>query len=150
MSGLIPFNRENSRLARAGTGFDDFYNMLDDFFSDGIMPGRNLLKDTFKIDIVEKENEYLIEAELPGVRKEEIDLNVDDENLTISVTHTEETNKDGKNYIHRERRATSMNRRIRLAGAKLEQITAKLQDGVLLITIPKDIKSFSSRKIDIE
>ncbi len=31
MAGLIPFNRRNSSLARTGTGFDDFYNMLDDF-----------------------------------------------------------------------------------------------------------------------
>jgi len=149
MSGLIPFNRKHSNLARAGAGFEDFYNMLDDFFSDGLMQNRNLLRDTFKIDIVENEKDYSIEAELPGINKEEIDLNVEDETLTISVNRTEETNKDGKNYIHRERRATSMIRRVRLANAKLEDITAKLEEGVLTITIPKDIKTNTTRKIDI-
>ena len=149
MSGLIPFNRKHNNLARAGANFEDFYNMLDDFFSDGIMQNRNLLRDTFKIDIVENEKDYSIEAELPGINKEEIDLNVEDETLTISVNRTEETNKDGKNYIHRERRATSMIRRIRLANAKLEDITAKLEEGVLTITIPKDIKTNTTRKIDI-
>ena len=148
MSGFIPFNRKNNNLARAGTGYEDFYNMLDDFFSDGVMPGRNLLRDTFKIDIVEKETEYLVEAELPGTKKEEIDLSIEEENLSINVNRSEETNK-GRNYIHRERRAASMSRRVRLAGAKLDQITAKLEDGVLIITIPKDIKTPSSRKIDI-
>ena len=148
MSGFIPFNRKNNNLARTDTGFEDFYNMLDDFFSDGTLPGRNLLRDTFKIDILEKETEYIIEAELPGFRKEEIDLGIEEENLCINVSRSEEANK-GKNFIHRERRATSMNRRVRLAGAKLDQITAKLEDGILAITIPKDIKTISTRKIDI-
>ena len=150
MSGLVPFNRRGNNLARTGLGFDDFYNMLDDFFSDGMMPGRNLLRDTFKIDIVETENEYRVEAELPGVQKNEIGLNVEDDNLCISVAHMEEVNKEEKNYIHRERRASSMSRRIRLAGAKLEDIKAKLEEGVLIVTIPKDVKANTSRKIDIE
>ena len=149
MAGLIPFNsRKNTELARAGTGFD-LYNMLDDFFSDSLMSSRNLLRDTFKIDIEEKETEYRVEAELPGIKKEEIDLNIDNETLSISVNRTEETNKDGKNFIHRERRATSMSRSIRLANAKLDAITAKLDEGILAITIPKDEKATTSRKIDI-
>ncbi|MDR2156295.1 MAG: Hsp20/alpha crystallin family protein [Clostridiales Family XIII bacterium] len=150
MAGLIPFNRRNTELARAGTGFEDFYNMLDDFFSDNWLSGRNLLRDTFKIDIEEKENEYCVEAELPGIAKDEIDLGVEDDNLIISVNRTEEANKDGKNYIHRERRAASMSRRIRLANAKLDAIKAKLEEGVLSVTIPKDDKSGALRKIAIE
>ena len=153
MAGLVPFNRnKNTNLARAGTGFEDFYNMLDDFFNDSFLssPNRNLMRDSFKLDIQEKENEYLIEAEVPGIKKEEIDLNIDDDNLCISVNRVEESNKESKNYIHRERRASSMSRRVRLAGAKLDEIKAKLDDGVLTVTIPKDVKSSTSRKIDIE
>ena len=150
MAGLIPFNRRNSVFSHTGTGFEDFYNMIDDFFNDGLVPNRNLLRDSFKLDIVEKEAEYLIEAEVPGIRKDEIDLSIDEENLCISVNRIEESNNDGKNYIHRERRASSMSRRVRLAGAKLDEITAKLDDGVLTITIPKDIRANVSRKIDIK
>ena len=155
MTRLIPFNRKNTNLTNASAnsaGFNDFYNMLDDFFNDSFMssPGRNLLRDTFKLDIEEKENEYLIEAELPGITKEEIDLNIDDDNLCISVNRVEEANDDGKNYIHRERRWTSMSRRVRLANAKLDDITAKLDNGVLSVSIPKDVKASSTRKIDIE
>ena len=150
MAGLVPFNSKSSNLTRTGVGFEDFYNMLDDFFNDGLTSGRNLLKDTFKIDIVEKDEEYVIEAEVPGIRKDEIDLNIENENLCISVNRTEETNKDGKNYIHRERRASSMSRRVRLAGAKLDEIKAKLEDGVLSVTIPKNIKTSASRKIEIK
>ena len=151
MAGLVPFNRRNNNsLARTGSGYDDFYNMIDDFFNDGLMPRRNLSRDSFKLDIVEKDNEYLIEAEMPGVKKEEIDLGIEDDNLCISLNRTEESNRDGRNYIHRERRSTSMNRRVRLANAKLSEIKAKLDDGVLTVTIPKDDRTNTSRKIDIE
>jgi HSP20 family protein len=150
MAGLIPFNRRNAELARTGTGFEDFYNMLDDFFSDNWLSGRNLSKDTFKIDISEADDGYHIEAELPGVKKEEISLGIEDENLLISVNRAEETNDEGKNFIHRERRTSSMSRRIRLAGADPDSITAKLEDGVLNITIPKSEPVNTTRTIEIE
>ena len=149
MAGLVPFNRRNNNLTRS-SGFENFYNMLDDFFGDGLMPNRNLLRDSFKIDIEEKEKEYLIEAELPGIKKEEIDLGIEDDNLCITVNRSDEVNNEGKNYIHRERRASSMSRRIRLADASLSEIKAKLEEGVLTITIPKEDKTSTSRKIDIE
>jgi len=109
--------------------------MLNDFFGDSLMsPGRSLLRDTFKIDIDETEQDYRVEAELPGVAKEEIDLNADDKSLCITVNRTEEVKR---NFIHRERRFISMSRRVRLAGANLDDIKAKLEDGVLTVTIPK-------------
>lgn len=149
MSGLIPFNRKSNGLARS-SDFDVFHSMLDDFFGDSWLPGRNLLRDTFKIDIEETDEEYRIEAELPGVQKSEIDLSADDDILCISVNREEEVNKEGKNYIHRERRASSMSRRVRLAGANLDAIKARLDNGVLTITLPKGEEVKHSRKIDIE
>ena len=151
MAGLVPFNRRNSSLARSGTDFEDFYNMLDDFFSDSwTSPGRSLLRDTFKIDIQETDSEYRIEAELPGIKKEEIDLGIEEDNLCISVNRNEEVNEDGTNYIHRERRSSSMSRRVRLVNAKLDETKAKLEEGILTVTIPKDEKASSSLKIDID
>ena len=152
MAALVPFNRRNGNLTRTGTGvgFENFYNMLDDFFGDSAMPNRNLLRDTFKIDIEETEKEYLVEAELPGIKKEEIDLNIEEDTLSITVNRSEEANKEGKNYIHRERRISSMSRRIRLAEANLSEINAKLNDGVLTVTIPKAEKISTLRKIEIE
>lgn len=148
MAGLIPFNRRGYNFPVAG--FEDFHNMLDDFFGDNWMPNRNLLKDTFKIDIKEAESEYLVEAELPGIAKEEISLDVENENLCISVKREEDVNQDGKNYLHRERRVSSMSRSIRLGDAKLGDIKAKLENGILTVTIPKREKADNSRKIEIE
>ena len=150
MAGLIPFNRPNTSLMRSGAGFEDFYNMLDDFFSDGLRPSRSLLKDTFKIDILENDNEYVIEAEVPGVKKEEIDLSIEEDTLCIQVSRMEEDSRDGENYIHRERRSSSMSRRLRLVGGNLKEIRAKLEEGLLTVTVPKEAKVDSVRRIAIE
>ena len=146
MASLIPFNRRDNSLI----GYNDFYNMLDDFFSDNLLQNRSLMKDTFKLDIKETEKAYLVEAELPGIKKNEIDLGIEDENLCITVNRAEEVNADEKNFIHRERRSSSMCRHIYLANANLSDITAKLEDGVLTVSVPKVEKAVTSRKIDIE
>lgn len=149
MSGLIPFNRKNMNIANTGRIFEDFHSMLDDFFNES-WSGRSLLGDTFKIDIKEQSNEYLVEAELPGITKDEIDLNIENDTLCISVNRIEENKSEDKNYIHRERRASSMSRCIRLANAVAADIKATLKDGVLAVTVPKDVTSSTAHKIQIE
>ena len=149
MAGLVPFNR-NKLSVRPTGGFEDFYNMLDDFFSDRWFPSRSLAADTFKVDVQEHENEYCIEAEMPGVKKEEINLELNEGKLTISVNREEEVEENKKNYIHRERRISSMQRAVYLADADSEGINAKLENGVLNITIPKLKKADNTIKIDIQ
>lgn len=148
MNKLVPFNMKNS-IVRSG-GFEDFYNMLDDFFNEPISTTRSLRNDTFKLDIKEKEDEYVIEAELPGVKKEEINLELTDGKLVISIERQEEQEKEEKNYIHRERRFSSMTRSIYLREAKEEEINAKLEEGVLCIKIPKKENIDKTKKIPIE
>jgi len=147
MSGLVPFNRNRSML-RPG-GFEDFYNMIDDFFNDNKWP-RNLMHDSFKIDVKENESDYLIEAELPGVKKEEMNLELNEDILTISVRREEKTEEKKENYIHRERRFGSMQRSIRLADIKSEGINATFEDGVLRVTVPKEVQPVRKTQIEIK
>lgn len=148
MASLIPFNKKGNRLM--GPGFGDFYGMLDDFFSDDFMPRRSLVRDTFKVDVVDKEKEYVIEAELPGVKKEEISLDIHDGQLRISIEREEKVDEEKKNYIHKERRYCSMSRSVYLGDASADSIKAKLDNGVLTITIPKAEKPEIKSKIEIE
>ncbi len=149
MVGLVPFNRRNKDLATK-TGFEDFYNVLDDFFSSDWPIKRTLAFDTFKVDVQDKGNEYLIEAEMPGISKEEIKVGLDDGKLTISVTKNENTEEKDKNYIHRERRSVSMSRTIHLTDADSSGIKAKLSEGLLRITVPKEEKTSATIDIDVE
>lgn len=149
MKDLIPFNRRNS-LRRRG-GFEDFYNVLDDFFTNpASMMSRSLEGDTFKLDIKEEEDKYLIEAEMPGIKKEEVEIDVRDGRLNISVERKEETKEEQENYLHKERRISSMNRSVYLGDIKYEDISAKLEEGILSIEIYKDEEKEKSKKIQIE
>lgn len=148
MAGLVPFNRRRSDLA--STGYNDFYNMLDDFFSEGWPLRRSLVSDTFKVDVEEDENSYTVTAELPGVKKEEVHVYMDDGKLGISVEREENVEEQNKNFIHRERRFSSMARNIYLVDADSSGISAKLTDGVLKITVQKAQKRDTSVNIEIE
>lgn len=123
--------------------------MPDDFFS-GVLPGRSLLRDTFKIDVSETDSQHLVEAELPGIKKEEIKLNLENEILCISVIREKTTEQHDKAYVHKERRTSSMSRNIRLVNAKPDEIKAKLEHGVLTVIVPKQEKVSNSHRIDIE
>ena len=144
MANLIPFNR---RLF--GSFDNDFNSMLDDFFKDSMLPARRLDRDTFKVDVISNENDYIVEAELPGVNKDAVTLDYNDGRLVISVTEESENTNEGKNYIHKERRVSSASRSVYLADASQDEIVAKLEDGILKITVPKQSSANKSRKIEI-
>lgn len=148
MKDLIPFNRRNS-LRKVG-GFEDFYNVLDDFFTNPLSGSRSLMNETFKLDVKDEEDKYVIEADLPGVKKEEIDLNLQEGRLTISIERKEEKEEKEKDYLHRERRYSSMSRSVYLGDIKDEDISARLEDGVLCIQVPKDEESEKTKRIPIE
>lgn len=148
MASLIPFNKKNSLIR--SDGFDDFYNMLDDFFTNPLTMSRNLMNDSFKLDIKDKEDKYVVEVDLPGVNKEEIDLSLNEGRLTISIEREEKEDKEEKNYIHRERRYSSMSRSVYLGDIKDEDVKAKLEDGVLCIEIPKGEDKEKAKRILIE
>jgi HSP20 family protein len=148
MAGLIPFNRRGNSLIN--TSFEGFQNMLDDFFADAWPFARSLAGDTFKIDVQEDEKEYIVEAELPGVKKHEVDVSLNEGRLNITVNKKVKVDKKEKNIIHKERRLSSMSRNVFLGDSVSDGIKAKLEDGLLTIMIPKKEKPDSSVKISIE
>lgn len=151
MSGLVPFNRKNkSLISRDFDDFGDFYNMVDDFFNFNWPTRKNFMRDSFKVDVQEDEKNYLVEAELPGIEKNEVNIEMNEGRLNISVKREESINEEKKNYIHKERRYSSMSRSIYLEDAKSDGIKANLENGVLKITVPKESKPSNTKKIDIE
>ncbi len=135
MFGITPFARVPER--RSGREFDQFSNLIDEFFNDSFFLNRNLSRDTFKLDIKEDENAFTVFADLPGVAKEDIHLEFDQDILVIKVERKEEKNEDKEGFIHRERRLCSMQRSINLGKIDKDAIAAKLEHGVLEIHAPK-------------
>ena len=127
MFGMIPFERHENNL------FDAFDNFGRNFF--GSTPSAT----TFRTDIRDEGDRFVLEAELPGFRKEDIQLHLKDGILTVSAQRTvssEEKDQKG-NYIRRERRFGSFARSFDVAGIDEESISAAYQDGILELTLPK-------------
>jgi len=126
------------------------YDMFDNFFGDRWMQSRNISRDVFKIDVKDTEKSYIVEAELPGISKDQVDLSVDDKMLSITVISREEKDEENENYIHRERRTSSMSRKVRLQSANMNDVTAKLDNGILTVTVPKYDETAKASKIEIQ
>ena len=86
----------------------------------------------FVADIIEKENGFIIVGELPGVKKE--DINIECMDQVLSVTATVNIENDQK-YILRERREKTLKRTFSLGDIDEESITAKLENGLLYINV---------------
>lgn len=146
MANMVPYRRGRGV---ATTGFEDFYNMMDDFFTDPWFTDRRV-REGFKLDVQQNDKEYLIEAELPGVKKDEISLDMRDGTLSIAVNREENKNEEKKNYIHKERRTSSMSRSVYLGDVDADKISAKLDNGVLKVTVPIEAPINKSHRIEIE
>ena len=130
MFGMIPF---------AGND-DNFFDLFDNFERKFFGNSAAALPD-FRTDIRDAGDRYILEAELPGFRKEDIQLDVKDGILTISAQHGEnQDEEDGKgSYIRRERRYGSFTRSFDVTGVDEEHITAAYNNGVLELNLPKAV-----------
>jgi len=100
-----------------------------------------------KCDFEESDDRYVIELEVPGVKKDEINISLKNEVLTISWSSKKE-NKDGKGKSRYERSEGSFTRSFDVEGSDAEKIDAELKNGVLKITLPKHEMS-KPKKIQI-
>ena len=92
------------------------------------------------LDVVETADAYIVKAEVPGVAKEQIEVKVEDRDVTISVEYREEVEANGKALL-RERTYGKASRAIRLPEAvDANAAQAKQVDGVLQLTLPKVAK----------
>ncbi|MCF7932553.1 MAG: Hsp20 family protein [Acholeplasmataceae bacterium] len=146
MFGLTPFNRNALRLNET----DPFRNLIDEVLGDAMLPIRSLRNDTFKIDVREEGDAFMIDADLPGFAKEDIAISYEDGDLAIEVKKDEEKNDEQKTYIHRERRLCHMRRTLRLGDLDPEGIDATLKDGILSITAKKAQVINNTKQIQIK
>jgi HSP20 family protein len=91
-----------------------------------------------KMDIFEKEDKFVVKAELPGIKAEDIDISVTGDMLTIKAEKKSESEVKEENYYRREASYGSFARSIRLpSSVNVDKITASCEDGVLEIDLPK-------------
>jgi|ERR1035437_1673355 HSP20 family protein len=137
-----PFEEIRKTQERLNLLFEDFMPMKK-------WGGRNVF--TPAIDIKDGENKLLVTTDLPGINKEDIELNLKEDMLEISAKSRKETETEEEGYIRKEREYTHFYRAVRLPiRVKEEGSTAKIENGVLTITLPKMELEEPSKKIQIE
>jgi len=145
MFGIIPI--KNNKMQERGSIFD-IDSIISDFFSDTFMgfAGGN----SIKADIKETEKEFVIDAEIPGAKKEDIKLDLREDRLIISIEKSEETKEEKDNYIRKERRSGAASRSFLVENVNHEGVTAKYENGILSIVLPKNETKKANSKIDIQ
>lgn len=148
MFGLIPFRVNNvNKINDVDTLFDNFIQNFfkDDFFNMPTIAGN------FKADIRETNNEYLVEAELPGINKEDIELEYNDNNLTIKARRDEIIEKNEGNFVQKERSYGEFSRSFYVTNVNKDGIQARFKDGMLQIIMPKlNNQQSNSNRITIQ
>lgn len=142
MFDLIPFEHRNNDL------FNLFDKWGNDFFSgfdkDLIAPCR--------ADIIDNGGHYTMKSDMPGFNKEDIHIDINGDQLTISAEHNEEKSDEDKkqNYVRRERRYGSLSRSFDISGIEADKITASYENGVLTLELPKKAESQpAARQVEI-
>jgi HSP20 family protein len=131
----------------------NFDGLLDQFFGQASpLPENNLGFFTPRVDIQEGKNTFKITADLPGVKKEDLNITLNQGMLSIEA-ETQQENKeehDGK-IIHQERRYGKFMRRFNIGSDVQEQdIEANFKDGVLTLTAPRhELPQPETRRIEV-
>ena len=136
-------------------------NLFDDFFDDDFMrfpmwSGRDPLygkrsKNLMKTDVRETEDTYEVDVDLPGFKKDEISVDLKDGYLTISAAKgldKDQKDKQGK-YIRQERYAGACSRSFYVGDVEAGDVSAKYEDGILKISLPKHEKKELPRSTTI-
>jgi HSP20 family protein len=138
MRGLIRYTRPNNLF--------DWDGLMDNFFTD--TPVWNA--QTPAVDVREAEDEYVMEAELPGLTEKDIDLNVEENILTLSSKKEENKEEEKNGYLISERRKHEFARTFVLPkDVDREKIKAEFKNGLLVVSIPKKPEA-KPRKIDVK
>jgi len=90
------------------------------------------------VDVIDSGNEYVVKAEVPGLKKHTLKIDVGPNELSLSAESDVEKEEKGKTYLHRERAFSTFRRNIGFAESiDAEKASARMSEGILAITLPK-------------
>ena len=138
---VLPVKKRERGLNPLSQLHEEMDELFGNFFEDWPMSlsGRNRWP---AVDVAENKDEFIVKAEVPGCRAEDIDISVHDSRLTISGEKKQEKEEQEKGYYHFERSYGTFRRQLNL-GSEVDpdKIEATCKDGVLSIRLPKTEKT---------
>lgn len=143
-----PFEMLERTFERMSQQFDDAARAWEsgDPFEMSALTGESVA-----MDLIEREEEYVVTVDLPGFDRDDIEVKMVEDRLMVAAEREEAEEDEAENYLRRERRHRSVSRSIRLPeDVDPENVTAKSKRGVLTVTIPRVHTESESRTIEIE
>jgi HSP20 family protein len=137
MANMIPYERF-SRAMR--WPFDEFFEPLATVAE----------SDAFPMNVEDADDKYVVTAELPGVTRDQIDVELNEGRLSISVDKKESNEEKAKNYLYKESGEWKATRGVYLKDAATSGLTAKLDGGILTINVPKQVEKENVTKVVID
>ena len=131
MFTIVPYRRYLSRPQ------SPFNSLMNDPFFRSFFSNNEGMGSAFRVDVKEQDNAYLIEAELPGLREDQINLTIEDDELVISADYQNENKQENGGRVYTERRSGHMERSFSLENIDQENIGANYKNGILYVTLPK-------------
>lgn len=118
---------------------EDLRGRIDRMFAD--MENGEARKWNLAIDVVERDDGYVLRADVPGLKPDEVKIEVEGDVLTVSGEHEESEEEKKDNYVRRERRYGSFSRSVTLPkGVTADQVEASCRDGIVEVSFPKPKK----------
>jgi len=149
--GNVPVERETPTPARAMSPFEEMDRMFEGFFPRRWMQPFHLEMPRWpemaemkipKVDVIDRETDIVVKAELPGVNRDDIDVSMTDSSVTIKGSTSHEEKEEKGNYYRCEMSRGSFSRTVALpSNVDADKARATFNDGILELTIPKEEKS---------
>jgi HSP20 family protein len=149
-SSRDPFSLLRQMTSELDRVFDDWPSLPRSFFGQAAIPASMAWSPT--VDVFEKDNRLVTRVDLPGVKKEDLSVEVTDGQLALSGERKRDTEEKKDNFYRSEREYGSFYRAVPLPKAvKLEDVKATFADGVLEVSVPLPARPEASvRKVQIE
>ncbi|MDI9469111.1 MAG: Hsp20/alpha crystallin family protein [Bacillota bacterium] len=140
MFDLVPFGRQERNLWNRV--MQDPFRVMNNFWTD---------TSSMCTDIEDRGDHFLLQAEMPGIAKEDIRIDIEGDRLRLQAESKQEKDDEKRNYVYRERRYYRYDRSYNIRGIDQDGIRAKLVNGVLELTLPKQTEAApKTRSIEVQ
>ncbi|MBT8393325.1 MAG: Hsp20/alpha crystallin family protein [Bacteroidia bacterium] len=143
MTGLIPTNRRNddtqdSSFRTYPTLTNWFDEVLNNNFGSEFVSNFNTGISLPAVNVIEQDDNFVVEMAIPGLKKSDFDISLDNQILSISAETKSENEDEGKNFTRREFGYSSFKRTFKLPKTvETEKISANYKEGILKVELPK-------------
>lgn len=141
MATMVPYGRLNT--------LNDWFNTMSELANTVPATRGDAAPTSFLMDVQENPDGYVVDAQVPGVARDEIDVELNEGRLNISINKQDSEEVTQRNYVHRETSAYRAVRSVYLKDADTTGLTAVLKDGVLTVNIPKRTQNGNVTKVQI-